>query len=178
MLIHTSSWWVSGGLGWSFSLVCISTLTHSSSSKTCQTLQYQPSWYAFLLTATHFFFPPKKTGGHFKYTTFSPRVLWKTVKTTKRFMKLGEHILPGDVALKHITNETIILYYKDSNRRETSLYFLSKMSFSSFLHRFFFHLSLWLCFCTLWLSFSSCGIWSDSDQKRQFKVVQSMVYQV
>lgn len=40
-------------------------------------------------------------------------------------MKLGEHILPGDVALKHITNETIILYYKDSNRRETSLYFLS-----------------------------------------------------
>lgn len=137
MLIHTSSWWVSGGLGWSFSLVCISTLTHSSSSKTCQTLQYQPSWYAFLLTATHFFFPPKKTGGHFKYTTFSPRVLWKTVKTTKRFMKLGEHILPGDVALKHITNETIILYYKDSNRRETSLYFLSKMSFSSFLHRFF-----------------------------------------
>lgn len=104
-------------------------------------------FYSLLLT---FIFLQRKLEVISNTLHFLQECFEKQPKPQRYSWSLGKHILPGDVVLKHTKYGTISPHYKDSNRREISSNFLSKVSFSSFLHRFF-DLSLWLCFCTLWL---------------------------
>ena len=126
---------------------------------------------------THFYsflFSSKENWRSFQIRYIFSKSALKNTQNHKEIHEAGEHILPGDEALKHITHGTISPHYKDSNRREISFNCLSKMSFSSFLHKFF-DLSLWLCFCTLWLP--SVVVSGVIVIRKEFKVVQSMVHQ-